>query len=118
MKEADLILTPIPQANGLTKNRPAILLRQMPSFGDFLVCGVSTHLHQRVEKFDETISPSDADFTLSGLKSESLIRLGFLSILPRTKVIGAIGCISTDRHQRLLKTLSDYLYPKKDSLAD
>ena len=41
MNEGDVVLTPLPQANGLVKLRPAILLRQMPSFGDWLVCGVS-----------------------------------------------------------------------------
>jgi mRNA interferase MazF len=29
MKEGDIILTPIPQANGEIKNRPALLLREM-----------------------------------------------------------------------------------------
>ena len=30
MKEGDVILTPIPQADGNVKNRPAILLREIP----------------------------------------------------------------------------------------
>jgi mRNA interferase MazF len=109
MKEGDVVLTPIPQVDGVIKNRPAIILREMPPYKDFLVCGVSTQLHQLVEDFDETISPSDIDFSSSGLKSESLIRLGFLAILPRHRVIGAIGSISSERHKRLLKTLSSYL---------
>lgn len=109
MKEGDVILTPVPQADGVVKNRPAIILREMPPYKDFLVCGVSTQLHQRVKDFDEIISPDDADFASSGLKSESLIRLGFLAVLPQSSVIGSIGSISSERHRRLLKTLSDYL---------
>lgn len=115
MKESDVILTPVPQADGIIKNRPAIILREMPLFGDFLVCGVSTQLHQHVAGFDERIVPSDTDFTSSGLKSESLIRLGFLAVLPRSNVIGSIGSVSTDRHKRLLKTLSAYLIKKQDA---
>ena len=46
MNEADLVFTPLPQANGLVKLRPAVLLRQMPGYGDWLVCGVSSQLHQ------------------------------------------------------------------------
>ncbi len=42
MKEGDVILTPIPQADGVVKNRPAVVLREMPPYKDFLVCGVST----------------------------------------------------------------------------
>jgi mRNA interferase MazF len=109
MKEGDVILTPVPQANGVVKNRPAIILRELPPYQDFLVCGVSTQLHQKVEEFDEIIAPAEPDFSSSGLKSESLIRLGFLAVLPRSSIIGAIGSISSERHKRLLKTLSDYL---------
>lgn len=52
MKEGDVVLTPVPQANGLLKNRPALILREMPRFRDMLVCGVSTQLHQQVHGFD------------------------------------------------------------------
>ena len=57
MQEADVVLTPIPQADGTTKNRPAILLRELPPYRDFLVCGVSTQLNQQVPGFDDIISP-------------------------------------------------------------
>ena len=30
MKEGNVVLTPIPQADGMIKNRPAIILREMP----------------------------------------------------------------------------------------
>ncbi|MBA3438318.1 MAG: type II toxin-antitoxin system PemK/MazF family toxin [Pyrinomonadaceae bacterium] len=109
MKEGDVVLTPVPQADGIVKNRPAIILREMPPYRDLLVCGISTQLHQQVKSFDEIISPADADFALSGLVSESLVRLGFLAVLPRSRIAGSIGAILSERHERLLKTLSDYL---------
>jgi mRNA interferase MazF len=109
MKEGDVILTPVPQANGIIKNRPAIILREMPPFNDLLVCGVSTQLHQRVTDFDEVIAMTDSDFASSNLKSESLIRLGFLAVLPRSSIAGSIGSISQERHKRLLKTLAEHL---------
>ena len=52
MKEGDIILTPIPQADGQVKNRPAIYLREMPPFRDVLVCGVSSQTHQRIDTND------------------------------------------------------------------
>jgi len=109
MKETDVILALLPQTDGTMKRRPAIVLREMPPFKDFLVCGVSTQLHQKVENFDELIAPSDADFASSGLNSESLIRLGFLTVLPRKDIIGSIGSVSAERHRRLLEKLSAYL---------
>ena len=44
MKERDVIIAALPQADGTVKNRPAILLREMPAFGDMLICGISTQL--------------------------------------------------------------------------
>jgi len=109
MKEGDVILTPVPQADGAIKNRPAVILREMPPYKDLLVCGVSTQLHQQVKDFDELLSPSDADFAASGARSESLIRLGYLAVLPRSRIVGSIGSLAPERHRRLLKRLSDYL---------
>lgn len=109
MKEADVVLTPIPQADGSVKNRPAVVLREMPPYRDLLVCGVSTQLHRQVEGFDDLITASDDDFSESGLRAASLIRLSFLAVLPRRSIIGSIGSVSQERHRRLLKRLSDYL---------
>lgn len=109
MKEGDVILTPVPQANGQIKNRPALFLREMPPFNDALVCGISTQLQQQVTGFDEIIRRQDADFASSGLVADSLFRLGFLALIPRNKLIGSIGSIAPARHKRLLKNLSDYL---------
>lgn len=109
MNQADVVLTPVPQADGVIKTRPAIFLREMPPYQDALVCGVSTQLHQEVKGFDEVIQSSHSDFAGTGLKATSLIRLGFLAVVPRSAVIGSIGKISAERHKRLLKRLSDYL---------
>lgn len=109
MKEGDIVLTPILQADGKMKNRPALILRVMPVYKDFLVCGISTQIRQKIEDFDEVIFKRDADFSGSGLVADSLIRLGFLAVIPNKNVLGSIGEISADRHERLLKNLSDYL---------
>ncbi len=109
MTEGDVVLTPVPQADGTTKNRPAVFLREMPPFKDLLVCGISTQLRQEFKDFDELISPSDSDFASSGLVRESLIRLGYLAVLPRSQIVGTIGSISAERHKYLLEKLSAYL---------
>lgn len=51
MNQGDEILTPVPQADGNLKNRPAIFLREMPPYRDVLVCGVSTQLHRDQKTF-------------------------------------------------------------------
>ena len=47
MKEGDVVLTPVPQADGQIKNRPALFLRTMPPFNDALVCGISTQSNSK-----------------------------------------------------------------------
>jgi mRNA interferase MazF len=88
MNQGDVVLTSVPQADGVIKNRPAIFLREMPPYQDLLVGGVSTQLHQEVKGFDEIIDFLDSDFPGTGLRTAALIRLGFLAVLPRRAVIG------------------------------
>ena len=109
MNEGDIILTPLMQADGMMKNRPALLLRELPPYGDFLACGITTQLHQAVPEFDEVISKRDSDFAASGLVADSLIRLGFLAVLPRQRISDSIGQISAERRARLLRNLSKHL---------
>jgi len=109
MKAGDIVLTPIPQADGQIKNRPALLLCHMPPFEDALVCGISTQLRQEAAGFDEIIAQQDKDFAGSGLIADSLVRLGFLAVVPQSKLMGAIGAIAPERHERLLKNLSGHL---------
>lgn len=109
MREGQVILASLPQVDGRVKPRPALALREMPGYGDFLVCGVSTQVHLLVPDFDELITGRDEDFPGSGLLADSLIRLGFLAVLPRKHIMGSIGAISPARHWRLLQRLSGYL---------
>jgi mRNA interferase MazF len=109
MKEGDVGFAALHQSDQQKKKRPIIILRELPFHGDFLVCGVSTHLHQQIPAFDELISPGDPDFKSSGLLAQSVIRLGFLAVVGRREIVGAIGSVSPERHRRLLETLSDYL---------
>jgi len=110
MKEVDVLLAALRQADGAVKHRPVVFLKRMPPFQDFLVCGVSAQLQQAAE-LDETISPNDADFRTSGLKSASLIRLGYPAVLPRSEFKGRIGRVSSARLKRLLQRLADFIRP-------
>jgi len=113
MKEGDILLTALRQADGTVKDRPVVFLRRMPPFRDLLVCGISTQLQQSAPELDETITPSDPDFRASGLKVPSLIRLGYLAVLPSAQFKGRIGRIASARLKRLLARLSDFLKPEK-----
>jgi len=113
MNEGDIVLVSLQQADGQRKPRPAIILKIVPPFDDFLVCGVSSQLRQEVRGLDELILQRDLDFAGSGLQVDSLIRVGFLAIYTPQQVIGSIGEISPERHRRLLKHLAEFLLSMK-----
>ena len=109
MTEGDILLTPLQQSDGRIKNRPVVVLRVMPPFDDLLVCGVSTQLRHAVPDFDEIISVDEDDFYETGLKKTSVIRLGYLAVLPTGNFAGTLGHITTERHDRLLTQLAEFI---------
>jgi mRNA interferase MazF len=109
MREGDIILTNLPQTDGNIKLRPVLLLKQLPGYNDFLVCGISTQLHQLNQNFDELIDEKNNNFIQTGLRQSSIIRLSFLAILPKNKISGSIGKIDPVLHKNLLKRLANYL---------
>jgi mRNA interferase MazF len=114
LSEGALLLAAIPQADGQVKRRPVLLLRELPGFNDLLVCGVSTQVHQVIQGFDELIQQEDPDFENSGLSSDSVIRLGFLAVIPAARITKIIGLVSVERHSRLLERLSRYIVKPAD----
>jgi mRNA interferase MazF len=85
VNEGDVAVTPRPQADVRVKSRPTMALGRMPGFGDRLVCGVSTQSHQEIAGFDDPILADQDDDPASALKCPSLIRLGFLAVLPESR---------------------------------
>ena len=109
MKPGNIILTSLTQADGKMKIRPALILKEMPKFHDLLICGVSSKINNHVQGFDEIIRTTDYDFKASGLLQESLIRLGFISVMPLKDIYGSIGKISDERYAKLLTNLINFL---------
>lgn len=109
VEEGEVVLTPLPQADGQIKVRPAVALRLMPYSSDVLVCGISTQMREQVTGFDEIISIYDVDFAASGLTTTSLTRLAFLTSITQRTTRGTIGFVARERHAWLLRRLSGYL---------
>ena len=104
-----IVLTAIPQADGDIKNRPALLLTQMPGQKDWLVCGISRSQFLAVPNFDEILTESDPEFKASGLKVSGVIRAGFVSVLPERRFEGVLGGIQEKRAKSILSRLAKYL---------
>ena len=105
MSEGQIGLADLVQSDGSRKRRPVVLLRELPGYGDFLVCGISTQLHQTIPGFDEVLRPTPAN----ALKLPSVVQLANLVAIPQTDVIRVIGVIPATLHAGLLRRLSDHL---------
>jgi mRNA interferase MazF len=102
IREGQIILFNFPQTNQVSgKLRPALVLRSLPgSYDDWLICMITTHLNYENAGIDEVIKKTDPDFSQSGLKFPSLIRVTRIAVVPTSIFEGVIGSIP---HSRLLR---------------
>lgn len=112
MKRAgQIVLTPFPYTD-LTgaKLRQVLILRKAPErHDDWLVCMVSSQIQQAEMGLDDQISATDIDFTDSGLKISSVLRLSRLAVLASELMVGSIGAISDDRLSKVRQRLSRWI---------
>ena len=92
------------------KLRPALLINKLPGeHDDWLICMISSQTRHLVPEFDEILQEGDPDFTQSGLKATSIIRVGRLAVVEGEILLGAIGQISPERFKRIKDHLSTWL---------
>ena len=109
MKPGDIVLAIVPQNDEVPKRRPTLILKEIPPFNDYLICGISTQLRHFTPNLDEIIAEADDDFGVSQLKEPSLIRAGWLETVTLRKISGVIGHISEARLQRLRAKLASFI---------
>jgi mRNA interferase MazF len=112
MKQAgQIVLFRFPQADlAEGKLRPALLLGKLPGeHDDWLVCMISSQLHQHIPEFDELVREDDADFANSGLKISSVVRVSRLAVVHGAILLGAIGQVAPERLQRVKRRLAEWL---------
>ena len=107
-RAGQIVLFRFPQTDLVVgKLRPALLIAQLPTgYDDWLVCMMSSQSHQTIFGIDEMIARSDADFALSGLKTDTVIRLTRLAVVSSSIFVGVLGEIGNDRLQALKSRLA------------
>lgn len=111
MKRAgQIVLTPFPYTD-LTgaKLRPVLMLRRASRFDDWLVCMVSSQVQQAEASLDEILTPADPDFSDTGLKVPSVLRLSRLAVLEGSLLLGSIGEISDERLRNVRRRLAEWI---------
>ncbi len=105
MKEGDIGLAALPQSDGQIKLRPVLLLKSLPPFGDFIVCGISTQLRHEQKDMDKILLPNPEN----RLKQTSLVRLTYLHTLSLGSLQGSIGKILSKLNNEMLHRLATFL---------
>ena len=110
-KSGQIVLYKFPQTNLREgKPRPALLIGKLPGqYDDWLICMISTQLRHYTQNFDEIIQVADGDFSVSGLKEPSVIRVGRLAIVDGNILLGAVGEIDEVRLQRVKTNLVNWI---------
>jgi mRNA interferase MazF len=114
IQEGQIVLFRFPYADRKeAKLRPALVIRKLPgAYEDWLICMITSQLSQQESSFDEIISEKDNDFSGSGLKFSSLVRVGRLAVVNKSILVGSIGEINADRLTRIKNRLSSWLIGK------
>lgn len=95
MEAGDVIRWGFIQADGKSKLRPAVLLKQVPPFNDWIICAISPQLHRFQPGLDILLHAKHPDLALAGLPFPSIIRTGYVTTIPRQQIEGVLGHIST-----------------------
>ena len=111
MKPGDIVLIRFPQADlKQGKLRPALVIAISSSHhSDLLLALISSRLYQATPEFDEIISLADHDYTTTGLKVASVIRLGRLTSVELSVINARLGSISLERLTRIRAKLIRWL---------
>lgn len=106
-----IVVFNFPQTDFLrSKPRPALLLRELPGeYDDWLLCMISSQLHQYLPGLDDIIRVDDEDYAQSGLKAESVFRTSRLAVVADSILEGTIGGISAERLSRIKDNLSNWI---------
>lgn len=115
IREGAVVLVPFPHVEAGTpgKVRPAVVVRRLPGdYDDWLICMVSSRVDQAIEGFDEIISTRDVDFSESGLKVSSVIRIARLAVCHGPALLGGIGRLDARRLSRVQARLAGWLGEK------
>ena len=111
ISEGQIVLFKFPQTDQKEgKLRPALVLRKLPGkFDDWLICMISSQIHQKLPDLDEMVTPDDADFVKAGLKVPSVIRASRLAVVDVEILLGKLGQIDHDRLIRIRENIANWI---------
>ncbi|MBP8034642.1 MAG: transcriptional regulator [Bacteroidia bacterium] len=109
MKPGDILKVKLQQADGKFKSRPAVAIKQIAPYNDWIVCGISGSIGLEVKGLDIIIDNRHSDFLTWGLPYSGIIRVGFISNISSKYIEGSLGKVSDATHQHIIDNLIGFL---------
>jgi len=111
IQNGQIVLFTFPHTNqSVGKLRPALVLRALAGLqNDWLICMISTQLHHEVPGIDEVIHNTDPDFSQTGLKVTSLIRVLRIAVVSTDLLRGTVGNLAEERLSRIRTGLAQWI---------
>lgn len=101
-----IVLVPFPFTDlSSAKIRPAVIISKYSLGEDVIAAFISSKPLKRLLKTDIVIKTSSRSFDLTGLKSDSVIKLSKIATLDKKIILGELGAIGTDIRKEIDKRL-------------
>ncbi|MEL6437975.1 MAG: type II toxin-antitoxin system PemK/MazF family toxin [Cyanobacteria bacterium J06621_8] len=102
LNKGDIVLVRFPFSNlSQTKLRPALVLAVSRIIDEITLCFISSQNLQNLTYDEFAITTSDNEFTLTGLKTNSKVRVTKIITLEQKLIIRKIGSLGK-RHTKIL----------------
>lgn len=111
LKPGSIVVFPFPFSDkNKRKLRPALIINKIPDQHDlWLVCMISSNINKFNPKSEILMTIFDKDFSKSGLKIDSVIKVFRLAVIQQSSFKGYIGEIDRERLAVIKKKISSWL---------
>ena len=105
-KKGKIVLTPFPFTDlSSSKVRPALIISNSLKGGDIVVVFISSIKTKQLQKTDIAINSLGKTFSQTGLKTDSVIKIGKIATLDSKIILGEIGNIDLNIEKEISKKL-------------
>jgi mRNA interferase MazF len=102
MKKGDIVLVSFPFTDlSQTKLRPAVVLFVERKTEDVTLCFISSQALDTVHSGEFVLTPSDPEFSETGLKVASKVRVTRIATLERKLIVRRLGKLGINQMQKL-----------------
>ncbi len=106
LKKGTIILVPFPFTDLSEKKvRPAVVLSDDLKGEDVVVAFISSQKPKKLQLMDIAIAHSDEAFSKTGLKTDSIIKIGKIATLDKKVILGELGRIHKNTEREIAEKI-------------